>query len=141
MIIAPLGPPEAYKTYSFTQPTDIYVRTACEDAYCDAYLYGWQTIVAESTALGAQQARYIRHSSGRTFREQKDGALTVFTFDSGQRCFAEHRTRPMSFRVTGAHWHVPRSVRPLVREHVRSIDWVEDYAEHQQGLADELAKG
>jgi hypothetical protein len=128
-----------YKTYSFTQPPDIYVKTACEDAGCEAHALGWQTIVAEATPLGAQQARYIRHSSGRTFREQRDGALTVFTFDSGQRCFAEHRTRPMTYRVTGAHWQAPR--RPTIREHVRAADWVEDYAEHQLGLADQLAKG
>ena len=138
MLIQPQMPLHAYKTYSFSQPADLFVKTACEDAACPAFLYGWQSSVDESTQLGKTQARYIRCLSGRTFKEQRDGAMTVFTFEPGQRCFAEHRTRPESYRVAHGHW---QGVRAPLREHVRAADWVEDFAEHQLRLADQQAKG
>ena len=139
MLTPPSMPPEAYKTYSITQPADLFVKTACENAGCDAFAYGWVTTVDEATPIGETQARYIRYGAKRTFREQRDGALTVFTFDPGQRCFAEHRTRPEHYRVSGGHWQMP--FRQPLRDHVNAADWVEDFAEHQQGLADRLAKG
>jgi hypothetical protein len=62
--------------------------------------------VDERTELGKGQATYIRTQSRRTFRESPTAeGLTVFRFDSGQRCFQEHQTRPRftpSDRVTGA---------------------------------------
>ncbi len=53
-------------------------------------------MIDESTDLGREQAAYIRQRSGRSFREMRTAvgpdALTVFRFDSGQRCFADHIT-------------------------------------------------
>lgn len=136
--IEPKMGPAAYKTFQIDRPADTTVRTACEEVDCAARRAGWRTVVDERTELGAAQAVYIRMRSGRTFRESKTGdGLTVFTFDSGQRCFAEHRTRPESYTVRLGDYRASR----LITTHTRPADWVEDFGEHQQGLADQREKG
>ncbi|MEU2510569.1 hypothetical protein [Streptomyces syringium] len=132
--------PGAYQTYSIAQPRDTLVRAACEQVGCAAWRHGWQSAVDEATELGAQQATYIRQRSGRTFREQRTGAgLTVFTFDSGQRCFAEHRTRPEIYAVRDGDWRGNPTGR--TRLHTKAADWVEDFGEHQLQLVDQQKKG
>jgi hypothetical protein len=66
------------------------------------------------------------------------GGLTVFRFDSGQRCFANHQTRPESYAVLGGDW---RSYTGILRRHTRPADFVEDFGEHQQLIADEREEG
>lgn len=115
------------RVYRFTAPPDRYVRSACEDVRCEAYQFGWETVVDEASPLGQAQAAYIRRESGRTFAEHRtaDG-LTVFLFSSRQRCFAEHRTRPQRFAVAEGG---------SVRRHVSSVDWLEDCGEHLGRIA------
>lgn len=137
--IEPAGPVGAYKTYAVRQPSDQTVVLACETVGCLAWRYGWDTTVDERTELGMQQAAYIRQRSMRTHRELRTAeGLTVFRFESGQRCFADHRTRPQRY-LTRAGDH--RGNLGLIREHTRSQDWVEDFAEHQQQLADRIERG
>lgn len=137
--IAPAAPVGAYQTYQVSSPGDRVVRVACELVGCRAYLYGWDTAVDERVALGAGQAAYIRRESGRTFRELRRGdGLTVFRFESGQRCFAEHRTRPEHYLVRAGDW---RQHLGGIRRHSRAIDWVEDFGEHQQSIADQQERG
>src|SRR5690606_34697531 len=120
-------------------PADRMVKTACEDAGCLAWRYGWETRVDEGTELGRAQAAYIRHQSGRTFREIRTAeGLTVFRFEPYQRCFAEHRTRPEVYLVRGGDW---RRDLGLIRRHTRPADWVEDFGEHQQRIADQQRRG
>lgn len=93
--ITPAAPVNAFQTYRIVSPPDHAVRSACEDVGCPAWRCGWETQVDEGTDLGRAQAAYIRQQAGRTYRERRTGeGLTVFQFISGQRCFAEHRTRP-----------------------------------------------
>jgi len=136
--IQPQMRPEAYNTYSITSPHDVLVKAACEQVGCQMWLHGWQSQIDESTDLGRTQADYIRTQSGRTFREQHtaDG-VTVFTFDSRQRCFADHRTRPEKYDVKHGDWR--RST--VIRVHARPADWVEDFAEHQDRLKTTLERG
>jgi hypothetical protein len=137
--IEPAGPVQAYKTYAIAAPPDRLVVTACEDAGCLAWRYGWETVLNESTDLGRAQAAYVRHQSGRTFTESRTGAgLTVFRFESGQRCFAEHCTRPVTFAVRRGDW---RGNLGLIRQFDRPDQFVEDFGEHQQRLADQLERG
>ncbi|QIP87637.1 hypothetical protein GLX30_30455 [Streptomyces sp. Tu 2975] len=90
--------------------------------------------------LGRDQAAYIRHKAGRTFREQRRGdGLTVFRFEAHQRCFAEHKTRPELYAVRDGDWRGNPTGR--ARQHQRPIDWVEDFGEHQQRIADQQQKG
>ncbi len=138
--VDPALPVGAYQTYSITSPTDTSVRAACQQVGCPAWLHGWESAIDEATELGAQQAAYIRTQSKRTFREQRtDAGLTVFRFESGQRCFAEHRTRPEIYAVRDGDWRGNPTGRH--RTHARPQDWVEDFGEHQLRLVDQNKEG
>jgi hypothetical protein len=122
----------ATRDYLIRMPRDTMIVAACEDVGCASWLYGWETHVDEGTPLGAEQARYIRHMSGRTFGEQRTAAgITVFRFTARQRCFAEHRTRPGRYLVRGG----------VVREHAWLGDWIEDAAEHVTSIEEQRKKG
>jgi hypothetical protein len=138
--IEPAHSVEAYQTYSIATPADTFVKAACEQVGCEAWRNGWESVINEATDLGKTQAAYIRSRAGRTFREQRTGGgLTVFRFDSGQRCFAEHQTRPELYAVRDGDWRGNPTGR--VRDHSRPEDWVEDFGEHQQRIADQTEKG
>ncbi|MGH3587160.1 MAG: hypothetical protein ACRDQ0_12635 [Pseudonocardia sp.] len=138
--IQPLRPARAYKTYQIVSPPDRTVKVACELVWCEAWLHGWETAVDEGTDLGRAQAEYIRTQSGRTFRERRtESGLTVFRFESKQRCFADHKTRPERYSVRLGDWR-PDGRGPA-RTHTRAADWVEDFGLHQQRVADQQKKG
>lgn len=138
-IIPAVGPSSAYKTYSIHTPADVEVVAACSEVGCEAWARGWDTTVDERTELGAAQAVYIRRHSRRTFREMRtDMGLTVFRFEAGQRCFAEHKTRPEVYARHRGDW---RQGLGEGYRHQSARTWVEDFGEHQQKLADEAAKG
>jgi hypothetical protein len=129
----------AVKTYQAAAISDKTVVAACQSVGCDAWRHGWDTVVDESTELGKRQAAYIRKQSGRTFSEMRHHeGMTLFRFDSGQRCFADHHTRPAVYLVRGGDH---RRNTGLIREHVDPDEWVEDFAEHQDRLADRLGRG
>lgn len=137
--IEPAGPAAAYKTYIIDSPRDTTVRTACEQVGCRAWRHGWQTMVDERTDLGRSQAEYLRTRSGRTFREQRTGdGLTAFIFESGQRCFTDHKTRPEAYSVRLGDW---RQDYGVLTTHSRAADWVDDFGEHQQGIAEQIERG
>lgn len=137
---APLGDPGQYVTYGISALPDTTVVAACKDVGCEAWAHGWETAVDEATMLGQEQAAYIRHKSGRTFREQRtEAGLTVFRFEAFQRCFAEHRTRPDVFRRRDGDWR--GNPTGQFRQHVRAQDWIEDFQEHEGSLADERQRG
>lgn len=130
----PVAPVHAYKTYSISAPRDTLIRTACEQAGCLAWRRGWETVIDESTDLGAGQAAYIRFQSGRTFREQRRGdGLTVFRFEPYQRCFTDHKTRPVTFAVRLGDW---RANLGGLRTFDRPDQFIDDFASHQDRLAD-----
>ncbi len=145
--ITPNLPASAYKTYAITSPISTHFRPAtCEEAGCGAYAGGWHTTVDESTELGQRQAYYVRKLSGRRFSEHRNEAgLTVFDFEAGQQCFrsAEHRVslqRPENFTVLGGDWRGnPLGIQPY--KHDRAENWVDDFANHQQKLADRHNQG
>jgi hypothetical protein len=130
----------AYQTYSITSPHDRKIKAACEEVGCGAWLSGWESTIDESTELGRKQGAYIRQQSGRTFREQRTAAgLTVFRFDSHQRCFADHQTRPEVYAVRDGDWRGNPTGRRRV--HQNAADWTEDFGEHQQRIADQHERG
>lgn len=138
--ILPAHASRAYQTYTVSSPRDTMVPAACEQVGCEAWQFGWETPVDESTELGRQQAAYIRTKSGRTFRElpRAGGGLTVFRFEPRQRCFANHQTRPESYAVLGGDW---RGYTGIIRRHTRGADFVEDFGEHQERIADQQKEG
>jgi hypothetical protein len=126
------GQPQT-RDYHIRMPMDRWVRTACQASGCENWRHGWETHVDEATPLGRQQAAYIRTQSGRTFTERRTAAgLTVFVFEPGQRCFAEHRTRPARLLVHEGG---------RTREHVSFADLAEDYTEHTGHLAVQAERG
>lgn len=138
--IDPVGPVGAYQSYTVKLPPDTTIAASCEQVLCEARQFGWETHVDEATDLGRSQADYIRHHSRRTFKELRTQAgLTVFRFDSGQRCFAEHRTRPELHIVRDGDWRGNPTGRRRV--HQSAADWVEDFGEHQQRVADQVERG
>jgi hypothetical protein len=126
------------RAYRIHMPHDLTVVAACEDVGCDQWRSGWVTECDESAKPGAMVAAWIRSGQcGRTFREAagtQDGRpVAIFYFDSGQRCFQEHRTRPGRLLVySGGRG---------AREHVSLSDLAEDYTEHMGGIAAQQERG
>lgn len=141
--ITPLLPAAAMKTYEVVAPLATHYRDGtCQEVDCGANAYGWVTLVDVATDLGRRQANYIRLHSGRTFTATEVGTLVTFSFSAGQKCFAEHKVpleREQFFRVRGGDWRGdPRRIGTVLR---RPDDWVDDFANHQQTLADRLQEG
>jgi hypothetical protein len=141
--IEPAGPPGAYKTYALAAPAATHRRpTTCEEIDCEAYQYGWITRVDEVTELGAAQAYYIRRECGRRYTEQRTPVgLTVFQFEAGQRCFAVH-TMPLErepiYSVRDGDWRAnPSGARRVLS----AQDWLDDFGDHQQRIAQRHARG
>lgn len=141
--LTPAGRPEQYKTYSILSPVSTHTRQVeCSEVECEAHANGWVSRVDVSTDLGIRQAVYIRKSSGRVFKATQEGTIISFTFPAGQRCFAEHRVgidRPPLYLVRGGDWRGNPHRIPVV-EH-KPEDWVDDFATHQQRVADAVQKG
>jgi hypothetical protein len=142
--LPPAMPAGSYKTYQLAAPRSTHFRPAtCADVDCEAYLFGWRTAVDVATDLGRRQADYIRRAAKRAYTEDRVDGLTVFIFEPGQQCFAEHQVRlerPPLFIVRGGDFRGdPRGEQP--RYHSRPEFWVEDFATHQAGLAEQLEKG
>lgn len=122
------GPVQAYQTFAVRSRPDLAVKTVCERVSCAAWREGWESAIDERTDLGKAQALYIRTQSQRTFRELRTGAgLTVFRFEPGQRCFAEHKTRPELYLVRDGDYRGNPTGRE--RRHTRPADWVEHMQE------------
>lgn len=132
------GRPEQYKTYQILAPVQTHFRPAsCEEVGCRGYVNGWVTRVLPGTPEYAQviglKGRY--RFTGPV--GQKDGTA-VFTFEAGQPCFrrTQHRLpleREPIYRVTSAG-------RTLI-EHRDANGWVDDFATHQQTIADAIGRG
>lgn len=136
--------PAEMKTYQIARPMSTHMRPGtCADVDCDAYRYGWRTTIFEGTEQGAAQAHYIRQQSGRKFVEDRGPDFTVFTFEAGQKCFAQHQMvldRPALFVVRDGDWRGnPRGTQ--ARIHHSADDWVDDFANHQQTIAEQIKRG
>lgn len=128
-----LGPGQAYRVH---MPHDFTVVAACEDVGCDQWRRGWETVCDETTSDGATVAAWIRSGqSGRTFAElpRLGGGPAVFRFESRQRCFREHRTRPGRLLV--------HQGGRVAREHTSLRFLAEDYTEHVGRLAEQQERG
>jgi hypothetical protein len=135
--LPPAGPPQAYTTYELSAPLTTHYRVGtCEEAGCLAHHDGWVTVVDERAGLGRRQAWYIRSKAGRQFTEQRtpDGH-TEFVFPAGQRCFREHQV-PLEREPLYVVRHGDYRQSRIERRHRSGEDWVDDFANHQNKLAD-----
>lgn len=143
--LPPLLPATGYKTYQIVSPIPTHFKTVtCTQIGCAAQEFGWVTRVDERTDLGKAQGYYIRNNSGRRFVESIDpSGMTRFEFQAGQICFATHKQkldRPEIYVVRDGDWRGnPFGTQPVV--HSKPDFWLEDFAEHQQGIADRINRG
>lgn len=135
--IQPQMPASAYKTYELAAPVATHWRKAtCAEIDCPRYLNGWRVHVEQ---IGPE-LEHAAKTSGRRYQELRVAeGQTYLVFEAGQPCFqmSEHRKRiekPELYVVRDGDWRGnPR--RTEARQHARPELWVEDFAEHQQGLA------
>lgn len=147
--IPPRAAPNLYKTYELLRPKATHYRTAtCAEVDCRAMANGWITTADTNTALGVQQANYIRLRSGLHFTADESAVLLTglvsFTFPAGQKCFAAH-TVPLErdpLYIVRNGWQ--RETWQALREHrthAHGAHWVEEFQEGQQAIIDAQARG
>jgi hypothetical protein len=128
-ILRPL-PARAFTTHQVLSPSDRTIVAACEQVGCLRWRHGWDSMVDERNEEGRALAHLIRSGEhGRTYRELpgRDAlGRTVFRFDSRQRCFAEHRTRPELFVVRDG---TPSQQAGPAKRFTRPADWFDHYHE------------
>ena len=141
--VTPALPAASMKTYQVAAPLATHWRPAtCAEVGCPNYLNGWLTRVPFGSEL-AEEARGLR---GRYhFVETREEGDAVFTFPPGQACFraSAHQVpleRDPVFLVRGGDWRGNPRGTPA-RAHRRPEDWVDDFATHQQDLADRIERG
>jgi len=139
--IEPKLPVEAMQTYAIARPRGTHTRPAtCAEVSCPAHLHGWVKLVDLGTELGRKQSWYIRTQAGRAFTQVTVGTAQTFTFPAGQRCFAQHTVpldRPSLFVKVGGDWRA-RTTPPL---RMREVDWLDDFANHQDQLSEAQRRG
>jgi hypothetical protein len=139
------APVTAFKTYALSLPKQTHYRKAtCQEVDCEAYANGWVTKIDVTTDLGQRQAKYIRDHSGRTFQDVTaiGSPVREFMFPSGQQCFADHQVpleRDPIFVVRDGDWRGNPTGRRM--QHAKAQDWIDDFGEHQQNIADAKEKG
>lgn len=130
------------KTYAVVTPSDNLRKATCAEVECDAYTKGWQILKENLSA----ELLYTIKQSGRSYTEMsiRDGE-TWLVFAPGQPCFraATHRIRldkPELYVVQGGDWRGnPLNVE--TRVHSGPDPWVDDFATHQQKLANRAERG
>lgn len=130
------------KTYSVVTPAENFRAATCAEVECEAYTKGWQ-ILKEN--LSAELLHTIAES-GRSYTEMpiREGE-TWLVFAPGQACFraATHRLRldkPELYVVQGGDWRGnPLNVETCV--HSGPDPWVDDFATHQDKLANQAERG
>lgn len=138
---------ENYQTFQIKAPLSTHFKVVPCDGLpgrCKQAELGWKMVIDLNTQLGQQQARYIKHQSGRRYEvaEQKDGIVTL-VFPGGQPCFATHRVRverPEIFAVKGGDRR-GNPTRALTRVHKKPEFWVEEFAENQDRIRSIQEKG
>lgn len=140
--IAPIGPPQAYKTYGVSFPLKTHWREAtCEEVMCLQYLNGWKTILPANDPK-CDLVRSLKDRYHFTEMPSADG-LIEFIFPAGQPCFkqSQHRIqldRPGAFYVRPGNF-VAHTGETVI--HRRPDDWVDDFANHQDKIKTRLERG
>jgi hypothetical protein len=139
--------PENFQTYSMRQPLSTHWRVAtCEEVDCQDFLNGFVTTVDTGTELGQKFYEFITHDKTRSYSMQRVGDRIIkFVYKPGNTCWKqrEHRIligKPSLFIVTGGDWRGNPRQTPR-RTHTRAEDWVEDFAGHQDKIAQMVKRG
>ncbi|HEX3781717.1 MAG TPA: hypothetical protein VHX38_18800 [Pseudonocardiaceae bacterium] len=140
---APVGPPQAYKTYGASMPLETHwVPATCDEVDCEPFLHGWSINVAP---LSEQDIATIKQHGYRYQVLAVSAEEILWIFDAGQPCFksSEHRMetgRPPVFYTRPGDWRGdPTGRRPYV--HDSAENWVDDMATHLDRLRTENERG
>ena len=138
---APSLPTTAMKTYEVLAPTRTHWRKAtCAEVDCPHHLHGWATTVQAGSADEALIRRAGRHFTA----QPQPGGFLQFVFPAGQPCFKAHQHRVLLdrqeiFVVRGGDWR--GNPRGIPTQRLEPAAWVDNFAAHQQRLANRLAAG
>lgn len=139
----PKLPASHRKTYAIRRPKATHWRPAsCAEVGCAHYLNGWRVsaLVVTEQHLADLKAGGWRWSVLDIAENER-----WLVFEAGQPCFRAktHQVpagRPPLYVVQDGDWRGnPRGTKPYV--HSRPDDWVDDFGEHQQKLADRIKEG
>lgn len=145
---APEAGPEYFKTYTMSAPFASHWRPAtCEEYECEDFLKGFVITIDFSTTLGQKQLHYLtKVDKERRHHMQRTGPHEVkLVYGPGNSCFkrGDHRVpldRPPFYLVSEGDWRGnPRRIRP--RRYQRPEDWVDDFATHQDKIAEIQKRG
>lgn len=142
--VAPALGPELMKTYAIVRRDGIHHRPAtCAEVECPQWANGWVTRVTRGSDL---EKFLVGQTHGRRFTETTGlgEAEREFMFKPGQPCFraSRHRIaieREPFFVVRDGDWRGNPHGTPAVNR--KPADWVDDFANHQQHIADVRDRG
>lgn len=140
--IEPALPAAAMKTYRISAPLATHWRPAtCEEVDCAHYTGGWATTVMVDSADEAAIRGSGRHWAAR---ELQPGGFVRYTFPPGQPCFAAsaHKLRvdrAETYLLQGGDYR--GNPRGLPARALSPQDWLDDFGEHQERLADQVQRG
>jgi len=146
--LAPDAGPEHFKTYKMSAPTRTHFRRGtCEEVGCLEMKSGFVMTIDFSTELGQRQLHYLtKEDKDRSPIIQRTGKYEVkLIYRPGTPCMnrASHRVRldrEPYYLVCGGDWRGnPRQIRTV--GHVRVEDWVDDFGNHQLGIAERAQRG
>lgn len=140
--LEPAGPVGAYQTFQISAPVETHWRPAtCAEVNCPQYLNGWRVRLD-----GLPEAdRWAIHESGRKYERREIAAgETWLVFEAGQACFAasEHKLplgKPELFVVRGGDWRGNPTGEAY--RHKRAEDWVDQFANNQDKIAEAVQRG
>jgi hypothetical protein len=140
----PKAGPEAFKTYQISAPISSHYRDAtCREVECEGWAHGFRSALDVSTELGRRQAGYIEKTAGRRYTKTQTGTIVTYDFPAGQACFRTPHKVPLEreplFLVRGGDYRGNPRGNPTVSR--RADEWVDDFATHQQGIADAIERG
>lgn len=141
--IEPKAGPEHFTTYRLIAPIRTHRRAAtCAEVDCAKRACGFKAQFDVSTVQGRANATAVERSGRRrTFKVA--GPLVTYTFPAGQDCFDRHTVslerEPLYVVQGGDHRGNPRSVPR--RTHRNADDWVSDFGEHQERIAEQISRG
>jgi hypothetical protein len=141
--MAPVYEPQFYKTFQIAAPLSThFVPATCAQVDCPHYLNGWRVRVE---GLPPDLLHTAKHS-GRKHTEMRIAeGETWLVFEAGQPCFkaTEHKRRldrPEYFLVRDGDFRGnPFGTKPFL--HARPDFWVEDFAIHQDKIAERVNRG
>lgn len=141
----PLMAPMDYKTYT-VRPK--FRKATCKEVDCEHFLDGW-TFAVELLEKD-KQLNYLARNSGRRFETRELDGKAYLVFPPGQACFGSHLHKlplheelPLMFVGRGdRRTFDPRTNLPRdPRQHSRTEDWVDDFANHQDKLNTQIERG